>query len=436
MNVKVKFKENNVSIPIKFSQIQSVSDPDINQLPQYQGEYNVNLSAKQKTLPTSNKWLKNDIVINKIPIVETLNAIENGVYNAPNNIDGYSSITVNVKPKLQEKSVTENCEVVADSGYEGLSKVNVNVKPTIEPLEITANGTYNLREGVDGYAPITVNVQPEGGNPIDALIDGSITEVDSNVTSVINYTFHLRKQLTKANLPNAIQLGTRVFDQCSALTEVNLPKAEKIGQYAFYNCTALKSIDLPNVTSSDISLFEGCATLETANLPKIPQTYDRFFYNCKALKSADITSATRLEDYTFYSCDALQKIVLPSVKYLNTYVFQYCRGLESVDFYKRISIDAYAFQNCYMLKTLILRGETLSSLSNTNAFNGCYHILGKQSNSYNPTGAQDGYIYVPRALVDSYKSATNWTTYATQFRALEDYTVDGTITGELDPTKI
>lgn len=40
------------------------------------------------------------------------------------------------------------------------------------------------------------------------------------------------------------------------------------------------------------------------------------------------------------------------------------------------------------------------------------------------------------ALVDSYKAATNWSTYATQFRALEDYTVDGTITGELDSTKI
>ena len=32
-----------------------------------------------------------------------------------------------------------------------------------------------------------------------------------------------------------------------------------------------------------------------------------------------------------------------------------------------------------------------------------------------------GYIYVPKALVDSYKSATNWTTYASQIRAIEDY---------------
>jgi hypothetical protein len=51
-------------------------------------------------------------------------------------------------------------------------------------------------------------------------------------------------------------------------------------------------------------------------------------------------------------------------------------------------------------------------------------------------GAGTGYIYVPTALIEEYKSATNWSTYATQFRALEDYTVDGTFTGELDETKI
>lgn len=45
-------------------------------------------------------------------------------------------------------------------------------------------------------------------------------------------------------------------------------------------------------------------------------------------------------------------------------------------------------------------------------------------------------IYVPAALIDSYKAATNWSAYANQFRALEDYTVDGTITGELDESKI
>ena len=74
--------------------------------------------------------------------------------------------------------------------------------------------------------------------------------------------------------------------------------------------------------------------------------------------------------------------------------------------------------------TLILRSETVATLPSTSAF------------SSTPIASGTGYIYVPRALVDSYKAASNWSTYANQFRALEDYTVDGTTTGALDESKI
>ena len=73
------------------------------------------------------------------------------------------------------------------------------------------------------------------------------------------------------------------------------------------------------------------------------------------------------------------------------------------------SIGSYAFCGCSKLTTLILRSETMCTLSNTNAF------------SSTPIESGTGYIYVPRALVDSYKAASNWSTYANQIRAIEDY---------------
>ena len=54
------------------------------------------------------------------------------------------------------------------------------------------------------------------------------------------------------------------------------------------------------------------------------------------------------------------------------------------------------------------------------AFYSCYHILGTTNTTYNPTGAKDGYIYVPDTLVSSYKTATNWKTYASQIKPLSD----------------
>jgi hypothetical protein len=88
-----------------------------------------------------------------------------------------------------------------------------------------------------------------------------------------------------------------------------------------------------------------------------------------------------------------------------------------------VRIGDGAFGNCSSLKTLILSSETMCTI-------GAWPIEGT------PLKNGTGYVYVPRALIDSYKTATSWSTIANQFRALEDYTVDGTVTGELDESKI
>ena len=89
--------------------------------------------------------------------------------------------------------------------------------------------------------------------------------------------------------------------------------------------------------------------------------------------------------------------------------FNGCSKLTTADFPVAESIGNTAFNNCSALTTLILRSGTMATLSNTNAFNGT------------PIKSGTGYIYVPAALVDTYKAATNWTAYANQIRAIEDY---------------
>ena len=88
---------------------------------------------------------------------------------------------------------------------------------------------------------------------------------------------------------------------------------------------------------------------------------------------------------------------------------------------KSINYKAFEYSN---ISALILRNDKICTLYNSNAFN------------ETPIQSGTGYIYVPRDFIEDYKVAENWSTYATQFRALEDYTVDGTITGELDESKI
>lgn len=188
-----------------------------------------------------------------------------------------------------------------------------------------------------------------------------------------------------------------------SITEFKDNELTHIGGYALAQCKALTIVDLPSVTT-----LGECA-----------------LYECSGITSINLPALTTLGENSIRGMILLTSLCLPALTGIPSYSFFGSNALKTADFWSVTSIKQYAFTSCSSLTALILRSETMCSLANTNAFT---------SSSIKNGGT--GYIYVPRALVDSYKSATNWSTYATQFRALEDYTVDGTITGELDSTKI
>ena len=156
------------------------------------------------------------------------------------------------------------------------------------------------------------------------------------------------------------------------------------------------------VTSVGSGAFQFCSALTTANFPVAASVGYGAFQFCSAMTTANFPAATGIGNFAFKSCFALTTANFPVAA----------------------SVGYGAFDSCSQLTALILRAETMATLRSTNAFNN------------NPIKSGTGYIYVPRALVDNYKAASSWSTYAAQFRALEDYTVDGTITGALDETKI
>jgi hypothetical protein len=87
-------------------------------------------------------------------------------------------------------------------------------------------------------------------------------------------------------------------------------------------------------------------------------------------------------------------------------VFYGCKDLEKVDVGSVGQIIAGAFNQCSSLKTLLLRSGAVATLENTTAFSGVNSALA---------------IYVPDVLVDSYKSSSNWTSYASKIKPLSEY---------------
>ena len=315
---------------------------------------------------------------------------------------------------------------------------NLPKRAVLTDLVVTKNGDYTPEDENSGFKRVTVEVPSD----LDARIDGTVTEVSSGVTKVSEYAFYNCTTLTSVNFPNATSIGTNAFNGCSKLTSTNFPNVTTVGSYTFQYCKALQSVDFPKATLNGTYTFYGCTSLTSVNFPNSTKIGMYSFQDCRVLKSVNFPKATDITPGSFQACQKLENVVFQSAITVGNSAFQECKALEKADMPKATNIGNSVFSNCYLLKAVILRSETLCKLSATSSFNNCYHILGTVNSTYNPNGDKDGYFYVPRALLSDtdetmdYRRATNWSTYASQFRALEDYTVDGTITGELDPIKI
>lgn len=185
-----------------------------------------------------------------------------------------------------------------------------------------------------------------------------------------------------------------------SITEVS-SNVERIGVSAFWECKSLITADFPLATIIGASAFDYCSQLATVNFPL----------------------ATEIGNFSFRYCLQITKVCFPLATKIGNNAFDHDSQLTTADFtlVKSIGSEAFRYSN---ITALILRNETMATISNKSAFN------------VTPIANGTGHIYVPKALMESYQSATNWATYATQFRAIEDYSVDGTVTGELDWAKI
>lgn len=171
---------------------------------------------------------------------------------------------------------------------------------------------------------------------------------------------------------------------------------------SFANMTLLQSVDLPKVTTMGGNTFSGCNKLSSINMPKL----------------------TEVPGGGFNYLPSLHYIKLPEVVKVGNAFNGDWYGYETVDLPKCTSIAMSAFYK-NQTTVLILRSPTLCSLGGGVSFINA------------PISWGSGYIYVPRALLSDvdatkdYRRATNWSNFASQFRVLEDFTVDGTTTGEV-----
>ena len=123
------------------------------------------------------------------------------------------------------------------------------------------------------------------------------------------------------------------------------------------------------------------------------------------LEKFEVIELETLRSFAFYSDNNIKEVYLPNCSKIGVQVFRLCSGLKKVLFVAPPSNAC--FVDCTALEALILPSETFLTLVHNNTF--------ARSSVENGTG----FIYVPSALLETYKSATNWSVYADQFRAIE-----------------
>ncbi len=164
-----------------------------------------------------------------------------------------------------------------------------------------------------------------------------------------------------------------------------------------------------DVVTVGMNALSNCTKLTKANFPKATRIESAALRTCTSLTDIQLPLAEKILNSALLGCSSLVEVVLPKATLLQSQVFYQCVKLNKIDMYDMNAIDVSVFFGCSSLETVIIRTESVCTLGNINSF------------ASTPIASGTGYIYVPKSLVEAYKQASNWTTYADQIRAIEDY---------------
>lgn len=305
-----------------------------------------------------------------------------------------SLTTVNKPSKLKTIEYRAFCNAMAFTGIDisGITAIGADAfagsaftGDIVIDSELTEIGAYAFRScktmtAVFNAMPATV------GN---CLFESSgITSVtfNCNVGDLAGWMFNGCRSLTSATFKGTLgSIGASAFYGCSALESISLPSTCKsIGNDAFTSCTKLASFIMPaDLTKLGTNAFGNCTSLESITFSE---------------------GIATIPANAFQTCSALVNVTIPdSVNTIDSYSFNHCKALKTVTIGTGIEKIYQGSFNDTALETLTITRTTYVPWLQNN------------SNCFPATTA----IHVPAALVESYKAADKWSTYADNISAIE-----------------
>ena len=308
----------------------------------------------------------------------------------------------------------------------------------IFPLETAPSGnpigTYSTLAECEGlfkfratYTGDTAYELPCDGNPTltsgDTRPSGydfiwTSAEIGLCVTSIGEKAFDYCRTLTSVTIPNTVtSIGNFAFRECDGLTSITIPNSVTyLGTCSFERCSGLTSVVIPDsVTSVGNLTFDNSSGLTSmhigSGLTTIP---NGFVMDCRNLSSinsnvngvCNIPNTVTTIDFDVFNRCAFTSLTIPdSVTSIGIQAFQQCSALTTVEIGSGIqSIGKRTFRHC-PLSTVIIHATTPPTIGEEVFYKDYYSIM-------------DGIIYVPSESVNAYKTAENWSDYASRIQAI------------------
>ena len=207
--------------------------------------------------------------------------------------------------------------------------------------------------------------------------------IPNTITSIQSYAFYGCCNLFNIQLPSNCTLATGAFSSAThAFTNYTMPEGATELKGALTGVRDLESVTLASTCTSlgTNKSFQNCMKLKFIDLPAgITTLHASDFYQCYSLINIAIRgNITSIPQQCFYQCYSLMFIAIPPTV---------------------TSIESQAFTNDYSLMDIYLFSTTPPTLA-SDALTGSGTIT------------DDGIIYVPYGYGNTYKSASNWSDYA------------------------
>jgi len=276
---------------------------------------------------------------------------------------------------------------------------NMTIQSTVSGNLVIDWGDGTSITSGETYAANINHTYQSGGK---YTITVAVTQGTAAIISLLFGDYYCAQAWIKKIHVGASITGFKVGALVSNLECLTIPSGATIeGASAFASCYSLKCIIIPSGTTSiGQTAFVECSSLKKISIPPTVMSIAKnCFYKSSAIERIDLPySITSIKDYLFFNCFNLKRCNIPS---------------------SITTIKDSAFSYCYTMGAAVIPANVTTI--NGSAFFGSgigeYHVKPIAPPTITPTSLAVGdgtKIYVPAASLETYKTATNWSSYASK----------------------